>query len=998
MDLARRLDPRSSFAAKVALALLGTVGLLMAVMLVVVRGETRGQIEQVTERAVLQAQRAFEESEERRREQLARRAEVFTDSRRTLALLEGAIEAGQISDRLIADLVYNLELAGFEDTTTLTILTDPDGAPVITLMGLAPAMGIDPVAIAPLTRELLARFVAELTGYQLVNGRLYTVRSVVLDLMSRVIGTAAFGLPIRDEDAEAVGRVVGAEVCFVAGGECVAGTPLSRTRLAETLAGQVGQEARTLVELDGERWELVAEPLTAEGPTEGWLAMAVPLEPVLAPFDRIRRSLAIGSVAALALALLLAVLISRGLTRPVRTLVDATRRVGRGEYDTRVPADSSDEMGQLAESFNAMTEGLALKEQYRGVLDKVVSRDVAEELLRGDVRLGGESRDATVLFADVRGFTTLTEGMEPQAVITLLNQTMERLSTIVDEEGGVVDKYIGDEIMAVFGAPLSQPDHAERAVRAAVAMQTAMEDVNRARLARSEPAVEIGVGVHTGEVVAGNMGSTNRLNYTVVGESVNLAARLCTTADPGEILVSEAVRDRLPDDVVAEPAGTREMKGFSRPVRVYAVKPGARVSRSASRAGGVILALVLGGLAAGTSAGAQSAPTLRDAGLEWISPEGTVQLGLSGRMDLEGYVPTGSKAPWIIPATNPFFAGRARLFGDLFIGSRIFVSTELRVDRGEEPRPGPWDARVDQAYVRVGPVAGLFLQAGRFVSPFAGYPQRHHTDRDPFIRPPLMYEYRTMVSAALVPANSAEFTDWKDDPTLYRPVGAPPIWGAPYQWGAMLLGRAAGVDFKAAVMNSAPSSEPDEWSWSANAMDRPSVVLGLGYTFAPGLRIDAGYNRGPYLADQPLGPFAAGWGPEDYDQVLLWGRARVEFGRTILRAEVLHDRWEVPNVAEDPVDVSFSAEVEQTLSAGLYVAGRAGVVLFNEIDASGLSYVSGASYTRDAWDYDAYRFQLAAGYRILRNLGVRTEYAVNWTAAPTDANANLLSTQLWWQY
>ena len=490
----------------------------------------------------------------------------------------------------------------------------------------------------------------------------------------------------------------------------------------------------------------------------------------------------------------------------------------------------------------------------------------------------------------------------------------------------------------------------------------------------------------------------------MVGESVNLAARLCAVAGPGEILVSDGVRERLPAGVEARPHGAYELKGFSRPVQVYALagEP-VRSSGPAGGAGLSVLALVAAAALAGpvaAPASAQSLPTLSDLGLEWISPEGTVQLGLSGRLDLEAYAPTGShepwNAPWIIPATDPFFAGRVRLFGDMFLGSHLFVSTELRVDRGEEPRPGPWDARLDQLFVRLGPVGGVFLQAGKFVSPFAGYPQRHHTDRDPFIRPPLPYEYRTMVSAEVIPTNSAEFADWKLDPEQFRPIGAPPVWGAPYQWGAMLMGRAGEVDFKAAVMNSAPSSEPEEWEWSTNPMDRPSVVLGLGYRFSPGFRADVGYNSGPYLTDRPLGPFPAGQGPADYRQIMLWARAVVESGRTVVRVEGLHDRWQVPNVPQDPVDVSFSAEVEQTLTAGFYVAGRLGAVLFNSIDASGLSYV-GSSYTNEQWDYNAYRLQAAAGYRIARNLGARAEYAINWTAAPTGS-ADLLSIQLWWQY
>ncbi len=133
-----------------------------------------------------------------------------------------------------------------------------------------------------------------------------------------------------------------------------------------------------------------------------------------------------------------------------------------------------------------MTRGLLLRERYRSVLNKVVSQDVAEELMKGDVELGGENRLVTVLFADIRGFTTMTEGMEPQEVIGLLNECMEHLSEAIDAEGGVVDKFIGDEVMAVFGAPATQDDHARRAVSAALRMREDMAAFNAVRRVRGD--------------------------------------------------------------------------------------------------------------------------------------------------------------------------------------------------------------------------------------------------------------------------------------------------------------------------------------------------------------------------------------------------------------------------------------------------------------------------------------------------------------------------------
>jgi adenylate cyclase len=1000
----RYLDPRRSFAAKLVVGLLATVGLLLAVMLLVVRSETAGQVVLVAERTVQRASDVFADSEARRREQLAQRARVFTDTPRGVALLEAAIDARD-TDYLTAQVGYELQLMQF-DSNSLTVLADGYGEPILTLLGENRLDGTDPADVEPLIRRLLDSVDPEIFAYRLVEGRLYTVRVVLLELGARVVGATAFGLPIGDEDAEALGRLVDAEVCFVAGGQCVAGTARARSELASILAPLEGTRARVMTGWGGERWELLAQPLTADA-DEGWLVMAVPLETVLAPFDRIRRALALASVAALLLAGVLTVALSRGLTRPVHALVHATRRVARGEYETRVVDDARDEIGQLARSFNTMTEGLALKEQYRGVLDKVVSREVADELLRGDVRLGGENRDVTILFADVRGFTGLTEGMEPQEVIGLLNETMERLSAAVDDAGGVVDKYIGDEIMAVFGAPVTQSDHAARAVDAALAMQRSMLEMTTERASRGAPAIGIGIGIHSGAAVAGNMGAPNRLNYTVVGEAVNLASRLCSIAAPGEIMISETTRERLGPDTEARLVGERELKGFSRPVAVYSVSgvstTGFPTGRSGGRSGSAVgLVLVVLGLAAGpvaTPAGAQELPTLSGLGIGYISPGGAVQFDLSGRLDLEAYVPADEPA-WIIPDTDPFAAARARLFGDLFLGHHLFVGTELRVDRGEEPRAGPWSARMDQAFVRVGPFARVVVQAGKFVTPFGGYPQRHHTVADPFVRPPLMYEYRTMVTSGEAPGSAAGWLAWKDgQPRDFRPDGAPPIWGVPYQWGGMVSAAIGPGLLRVAGMNSAPSSEPAAWGWDVDRFSNPSWVVGLGADLSPALRVDGWYNRGPYLEPTVEGVLDPGWRPEDYVQEIFGVGGTYAIGRTILRAEAFADRWEVPNVPDDAWDVSYYLEGELRVRAGAYVAARFGEIRFNRL---GRGFGSGSPYEGGddlRWDYDTRRLQLAAGYRLARNAGIRAEYMINRTDRPQgDPSDNLFSIQLWWDY
>jgi len=434
----------------------------------------------------------------------------------------------------------------------------------------------DPADVGPLARRLLEGDEIESVTYRVVDGHLYRVTSLYVELQLRPIGTITFGLPTQPTDVERIGRIGGFEACFHVQGSCVVQTPGVDADLLElmSVAAGAGAGADEVVRASagGREWSVRSEPLVPDDPTQGARIVAVPLDEVLAPFERIRRALLLGGAGSLLFSAMLGVALSRSLTRPVKDLVAATGRVAKGDYETSVAVASLDEIGTLADAFNDMTRGLLLRERYRSVLNKVVSQDVAAELMRGDVELGGENRLVTVMFADIRGFTALTEGMEPQRVIGLLNECMEYLSQAIDAEGGVVDKYIGDEVMAVFGAPVTQDDHARRAVRAALRMREGMISFNALRQARGEAPLGVGVGINSGLAVAGNMGSKSRLNYTVVGDVVNLASRLAGQAQAGQILVSGATLRLAGDDVVAPPLGGRSLKGFSTEIEVYAVE------------------------------------------------------------------------------------------------------------------------------------------------------------------------------------------------------------------------------------------------------------------------------------------------------------------------------------------------------------------------------------------------------------------------------------------
>jgi class 3 adenylate cyclase len=280
--------------------------------------------------------------------------------------------------------------------------------------------------------------------------------------------------------------------------------------------------------------------------------------------DLRRRIVGSGLVALLA-GLVLSLLLARSLSGPLEAVVAATGEVQRGNLGVRIPVHVPDEIGRLAEAFNEMTAGLALKERYRSVLDVVTDREVAQQLIDGKLALGGELRQATTLFCDIRDFTTLTSGMPPEDVIALLNEHMTALTRVVAAHGGIIDKFVGDSLMAVFGVPRSGGDDAGRAVQAARRMMAERTALNASATQR----ITVGIGIASGTVVAGCMGAADRLNYTVLGEPVNLAARLCARARPMEILVDEATRRRLPAGVLAEALPPLALKGFAAPVTVY---------------------------------------------------------------------------------------------------------------------------------------------------------------------------------------------------------------------------------------------------------------------------------------------------------------------------------------------------------------------------------------------------------------------------------------------
>ncbi len=266
-------------------------------------------------------------------------------------------------------------------------------------------------------------------------------------------------------------------------------------------------------------------------------------------------------------------LISTSVARPVRTLHREMARVREGDLKSRAKVESCDRLGQMTEGFNEMVQGLEQAVFVKETFGRYVSRPVMDEILKGRVALGGERRVATVLFSDIRNFASLSEDIAPEYVVLFLNRYLDAMVDVLVSQGATIDKFIGDAIVAIFNVPVSQEDHALRAVKAGLEMLDRLGNINRERKKAGDPLLSIGIGIHTGEVLAGNIGSAKKMEYTVIGDTVNTASRIeqLNKRFDTRLLISSKTYGLVSTDVQARKIEPVEVKGRRRPVVVFEV-------------------------------------------------------------------------------------------------------------------------------------------------------------------------------------------------------------------------------------------------------------------------------------------------------------------------------------------------------------------------------------------------------------------------------------------
>jgi adenylate cyclase len=299
-------------------------------------------------------------------------------------------------------------------------------------------------------------------------------------------------------------------------------------------------------------------------PLRGAIEVRLDTSKEVAAIHRLQRqSLLFGIVTIILLVIVMGLFLRATVVKPVQKIGTVADQVGAGRFDGRISVSSNDEIGRLGTRINDMVAGL----RQKIALSKFVSQATLETVERSskEIRRGGERRRVTMVFSDVRGFTAFSETREPEEVVEMLNEYLQAQAEVVVKHGGDIDKFVGDELMARFTGDSMEL----RATKCAVEMIAAVNALNEKIGAHN---LSVGVGVNAGDVIFGAMGAEHRLDFTVIGDSVNLAARLCSSAKGGEVLVTQVIRDAVGDALEMEPLEPIRVKGKAEPIPIYRAK------------------------------------------------------------------------------------------------------------------------------------------------------------------------------------------------------------------------------------------------------------------------------------------------------------------------------------------------------------------------------------------------------------------------------------------
>lgn len=356
-------------------------------------------------------------------------------------------------------------------------------------------------------------------------------------------------------------------------------TQQGRTYFPSSIKGQRqlmgGVELLTSQDVDGrERLDVITPILFGGQKVIGSVHVGFSKRPIYETVAQSQKKISLFILLSLCVGLLGAWLLAYIIVKPIRRLVQGVKAITEGDYP-QIPMKSNDEIGLLVSNFNEMSRNLQEKELIKRAFSQYVSENILESFLQNpkSLQLGGTRAEATILFTDIRNFTALAEQLEPSEVVHILNDYFAAVVEVVQKYEGTLDKFMGDAVMAVFGTPLRHENDEERAVRAAIEMNERFQLLKQKWIREGYPEIEIGIGINTGEVIAGNVGSLQRLAYTVIGNSVNMAARIekLNKRYHTQILISASTYKRLESILDAIPLPPTRVRGKSEEIQVYVV-------------------------------------------------------------------------------------------------------------------------------------------------------------------------------------------------------------------------------------------------------------------------------------------------------------------------------------------------------------------------------------------------------------------------------------------
>ncbi len=460
-----------------------------------------------------------------------------------------------------------VEFAGYlhPDSLGILLVVDRDGYP----MGQLASSELPRYSLAdrPGIRTALAGEYPDLAYLWEQDGRWFTVLSVPVWAGNDVMGVLSLGYPIRLLEAEQLSRDTGSSVAFLIDNRLVVDAfelphdsgVLSRAIHSASFDVLSRNEAvLSETAINGEDWLLYVARMLPE--SNGFYAVGRSLTLALDPVRDLQRLILLFGLGALILAVGVSFWLTSRINRPIQLLIQGIQRIEGGDYGQDVPITTNDELRQLTETFNRLVTGLRERLQMLKFVSKSTLEAIQNNL--SSVQPGGERKEVTVFFSDVRGFTRWSEKRAPEEVIDMLNTCLRFQADIVKEFGGDVDKFVGDELVAVFEGDKKEANAVNAAIRILNVMDSVMGE---------HPDIAIGVGINTGEVVMGAVGSHDRMDYTVIGNHVNLGARLCSNAKPGQILISHPVFERLERRIQTQELEPISVKGIEKPVRIYEI-------------------------------------------------------------------------------------------------------------------------------------------------------------------------------------------------------------------------------------------------------------------------------------------------------------------------------------------------------------------------------------------------------------------------------------------